>query len=143
MCIAVTGCYTATAVHRCGLYLVLVFHVSIGALTASAPFGLLHLTPPCGPQNDKLRMKNLQRYLEFLLEPLVGGQGAEADNLSLLLQMLDTITTSYEDALEPSNNRIHITARVARQVLLFFFFLLACCSTCFIIIYFFIAILEL
>lgn len=71
-------------------------------------------------------MKNLQRYLEFLLEPLVGGQGAEADNLSLLLQMLDTITTSYEDALEPSNNRIHITARVARQVFHIFFCFLAC-----------------
>ena len=61
-------------------------------------------------------MKNLQRYLEFLLDPLVGGHGGEADNLSLLLQMLDTITTSYEDALEPSSTRVHVTARVARQV---------------------------
>ncbi|CAN0474523.1 unnamed protein product, partial [Laminaria digitata] len=55
----------------------------------------------------RLRMKNLQRYLEFLLDPLVGGHGGEADNLSLLLQMLDTITTSYEDALEPSSTRVH------------------------------------
>lgn len=61
-------------------------------------------------------MKNLHRYLDFLLDPLVGGQRGEADNLSLLLQMLDTITTSYEDALDPSSSRIHITARVARQV---------------------------
>lgn len=59
--------------------------------------------------------KNIQRYLEFLLGPLLG-QGHEADNLSMLLQMVDTIVTSYQDALEPSNDRIHITARVARQV---------------------------
>lgn len=61
-------------------------------------------------------MKNLQRYLEFILDPLVGGHGGEADNLALLLQMLDTITTSYEDALDPSSTRVHVTARVARQV---------------------------
>lgn len=67
-------------------------------------------------QDDKLRMRNLERYLDFLLVPLIGGQGVEADNLSMLLQMLDTITTSYEDALEPSSSRIHATARVARKV---------------------------
>lgn len=61
-------------------------------------------------------MRNLERYLDFLLVPLIGGQGEEADNLSMLLQMLDTITTSYEDALEPSSSRIHATARVARKV---------------------------
>lgn len=61
-------------------------------------------------------MKNLQRYLEFLLDPLIGGHRGEADNLVLLLQMLDTITTSYEDALEPTSTRVHVTARVARQV---------------------------
>lgn len=64
------------------------------------------------PQDDK---KNIQRYLEFLLGPLLG-QGHEADNLSMLLQMVDTIATSYQDALEPSNDRVHVTARVARQV---------------------------
>lgn len=68
------------------------------------------------PQDDKLRMRNLERYLDFLLVPLIGGQGVEADNLSMLLQMLDTITTTYEDALEPSSSRIHATARVARKV---------------------------
>ena len=61
-------------------------------------------------------MRNLERYLDFLLVPLIGGQGVEADNLSMLLQMLDTITTTYEDALEPSSSRIHATARVARKV---------------------------
>eukprot|EP00903_Cladosiphon_okamuranus_P009357 g8923.t1 len=68
-------------------------------------------------KDDKLRMRNLERYLDFLLVPLIGGQGEEADNLSMLLQMLDTITTSYEDALEPSSSRIHATARVARKIL--------------------------
>lgn len=67
-------------------------------------------------QDDKLRTKNLERYLTFLLGPLVEGIGGEADNLSLLLQMLDTITSSYQDALEPSNDRIQTTARVAGQV---------------------------
>lgn len=62
-------------------------------------------------------MKNIQRYLVFLLDLLIGGNGGEADNLSMLLQMLDTITTSYQDTLDPSSNRIHITARIARQVL--------------------------
>lgn len=67
-------------------------------------------------QDDKLRVKNIQRYLGFLLGPLVEGTGSEADNLSLLLQMLDTITSSYQDALDPSSDRIYLTARVARQV---------------------------
>ena len=61
-------------------------------------------------------MKNLQRYLEFLLGPLLG-HGQEGDNLSMLLQMLDTIIASYVDRLEPSSNRIHVTAHVARQVI--------------------------
>lgn len=64
-------------------------------------------------------MKKLQRYLSFLLAPLVEGTDGEADNLSLLLQMLDIITSSYQDALDPSSDRIHLTARVARQVCVF------------------------
>lgn len=60
----------------------------------------------------------MEKYLNFLIEPLIGAgrQTGEADNMSMLLQMLDTITTSYRDALDPSNNRIHLTARIARQV---------------------------
>ncbi|CAN0124437.1 unnamed protein product, partial [Scytosiphon promiscuus] len=68
-------------------------------------------------KDDKPRMKNIQRYLVFLLDPLIGGHGREADNLSMLLGMLDIITTRCQDALDPSSNRIHITARLARQIL--------------------------
>ncbi|CAN0567076.1 unnamed protein product, partial [Ectocarpus sp. 12 AP-2014] len=71
-------------------------------------------------KDDKQRIKNMEKYLNFLIEPLIGAgrQTGEADNMSMLLQMLDTITTSYRDALDPSNNRIHLTARIARQLLL-------------------------
>ncbi|CAN0435862.1 unnamed protein product, partial [Ectocarpus sp. 8 AP-2014] len=71
-------------------------------------------------KDDKQRIKNMEKCLNFLIEPLIGAgrQTGEADNMSMLLQMLDTITASYRDALDPSNNRIHLTARIARQLLL-------------------------
>ncbi|CAM9854592.1 unnamed protein product, partial [Hapterophycus canaliculatus] len=68
---------------------------------------------PDFPANKARRVARLSplrrplRYLVFLLNLLVGGHGGEADNLSMLLQMLDTITTSYQDTLDPSSNRIH------------------------------------
>ncbi|CAM9264954.1 unnamed protein product, partial [Choristocarpus tenellus] len=72
-------------------------------------------------KDDKPRLKNLERCLVFILGPLLGsakeGAMASYDNLPLLLQMLDTIVCSYEDAVEPGSERIQTTALLAHQVL--------------------------
>jgi len=48
--------------------------------------------------HDAGRWRPLHRCLAFLLEPLMVTLGPEADNLSFLLLMTDTILTGYKDA---------------------------------------------
>ncbi|TFJ85174.1 hypothetical protein NSK_003597 [Nannochloropsis salina CCMP1776] len=63
---------------------------------------LLHLLAhfpdfPTSP-HDSVRWRPIQRCLAFVLEPLMATLGTEADNLSFLLLMTDTILTRYKDA---------------------------------------------
>ncbi len=78
--------------------------------------------------NDAGRWRPLKHCMWFLLEPLMATLGPEADNLSFLLMMTDTIVTGYKDATctaeggdreeeEAATIRLHQVTMVCREIL--------------------------
>ena len=66
--------------------------------------------------NDSGRWRPLHRCLAFLLEPLMATLGAEADNLSFLLLMTDTILTGYKDAAAESEEGEEVEDGATRRL---------------------------
>ncbi|KAG5177370.1 hypothetical protein JKP88DRAFT_346951 [Tribonema minus] len=72
----------------------------------------------CGGDADNLSF--LLQMINTIRTRLVERQdgGGDADNLSFLLQMINTIRTSYCDAMAPDSGQLHVVADAARAFLL-------------------------
>jgi len=75
-----------------------------------------HPACPTSP-SESPELKKHEKYVSFILEPLIQSLGADADNLAFLLQIVNTIQTNYVDALQPYNKKIHLVAHLATGIL--------------------------
>jgi len=66
--------------------------------------------------SDTQRVKTVERHLKALLEPLIVSLGAEADNVSFLLQMFDMVM-QHEDALDGDADRVLLLCSVGKKCL--------------------------
>ena len=66
--------------------------------------------------SDTQRVKTVERHLKALLEPLIVSLGAEADNVSFLLQMFDMVM-QHEDALDGEADRVLLLCSVGKKCL--------------------------
>ena len=63
---------------------------------------------------DAAAVRPFARCLELVVEPLIFSLGSEADNLTFLLKMLDSIVNTTVDAVDPTRTAaLHCLARIA------------------------------